>query len=257
LNLTLYNNSTADVDVNLLMSNESDTRHVGVVGRILGKNSPSDPPRATLLAVGSDSLSACLNPAPSRITIDGQAIFNPDNEIVTITQTDFFYGDVEIYSPLAFALTDTIRVDLETNETDINQDDLPDLTETFAYGNIRATLANRLPIGARVSLYVSTRGDSTIFDDPDALVIGPFTLEGATTDGDGFAIAPVTSTFNDSLDSQDITIFNNPTVYIAPKVELLPTGAGGSYVQATDYIGITATARIKVHAGDNIWDKNK
>ena len=256
LNLTLYNNSTADVDVDLTMEDETQTRQLALAGRIQGKDDIADPPRATVLTLDADSLSGFLDPAPSRITIIGEAIFNPDEEIITITRDDFFYGDVEITSPLAFFLADTVRVDLDANETDVNQDDLPDLEETFGYGKITAVLANRLPIGARVALYISTRSDSTMFDDPDALVIGPFTLESALTDINGFAIEEVTSTFEDSLDSQQILIFDNDVVYIAPKVELMPTSSAGSYIQGSDYIGIRATARIKVNVNENAWDGN-
>jgi len=257
LNLTLYNNSQADADVNLSMWDENRVRHIGLAGRISGKNNPADPPRATVLTLGSDSLAAFLNPAPSQITITGQAVFNPDTEIVTITRDDYFCGNIEINSPLAFMLTDTVNIDLEINKTNINQDDLPDLEETFGYGKITATLSNRLPVGAIVSLYISTRGDSTMFTDPDALVLGPYTLERALTDANGFAITPVVSAFEDSLDSQQFLIFDNDRVYIAPRVELLPTDTTGSYVRGSDYIGIRAMARIEVKAGDNIWNKNK
>lgn len=255
--LTLYNNSTADADVNLSINNESFSRNVALAGRIDGKLNQFDPPRATILTLGSDALIAFLNPAPERIAIVGQAIFNPEGEIVTITRDDYFFGKVKISSPLAFALRDTLKVDLDISKSDINQGDIPDLQSTFGYGKLTATLSNRLPVGASVSLYISTRGDSTIFEDPQALVIGPFTLNSAITDSSGFAIEPITSLFEDSLDSQDILIFDNDSVFIAPKVVLMPTAAGGSYIQGSDYLGIQATARIKINAGDNLWNDNK
>ncbi len=257
LNLTIYNNSTADADVNLSINNENFTRNLGLAGRIYGKANSFSPPRATVLALGSEQLSAFLNPPPERIAITGEAVFNPDGEMVTITSSDYFFGEVNITSPLAFSLNDTINVDLDINESDINEGDIPDLEKTFGYGKISATLSNRLPVGARVSLYISTRGDSTIYDDPNALVIGPFTLNSAVTDNDGFAIAPVVSVFEDSLDSQEILIFDNDKVYIAPKVVLMPTGVGGSYIQGSDYMRIQATARIQINAGDNLWDDDK
>jgi hypothetical protein len=257
LNLTLYNNSTADADVNLTIFNESLTKSLGLAGRVNGKLNRLDPPRATILTLGSEELAAFLNPPPERIAIVGQAIFNPEGEIVTITRNDYFFGEVKISSPLAFSLNDTIKVNLDINESDINQGDIPDLEKTFGYGKISATLSNRLPVGASVSLYISTRSDSTIFDDPNALVIGPFTLSSAAVDNDGYAIGPVTSTFEDSLDSHEILIFDNDKVYIAPKVVLMPTGIGGSYIQGSDYMGIQATARIKINAGDNLWDDDK
>lgn len=257
LNLTVYNNSTADADLNLSINNQNFTNNLGLSGRIYGKLNSYSPPRATVLTLGSEELAAFLNPPPERIAITGQAVFNPDGEIVTITSSDYFFGQVNITSPLAFSLNDTIKVELDINESDINEGDMPNLHETFGYGKISATLTNHLPVGAGVSLYVSTRSDSTIFDDPNALVIGPFTLNSAVTDNDGFAIEPVISVFEDSLDSQEILIFDNDKVYIAPKVVLMPTGSGGSYIQGSNFIGIRATARITINAGDNLWDDDK
>ncbi len=257
LNLTIYNNSTADADVNLMINNQDFTKNLRLTGRINGKINSYDPPRATVLRLGPEQLATFLNPPPERIAITGQAVFNPDGEIVRITSSDYFFGLVNIVSPLAFSLSDTINVDLDINESDINEGDVPDLEQTFGYGKITATLSNRLPIGASVSLYIGTVGDSTIFTDPNSLVIGPFALNRAVTDDDGYAVEPVTSVFEDSLDSQEILIFDNDKVYIAPKVVLTPTGSNGSYIQGSDYMGIRATARIKINAGDNLWDDDK
>ena len=255
LRMTLYNNSTADVFVDLQLEDETGTRNIALSDTVRGKDTPASGARATELTVGSVVLSSFLDPPPTQITITGTAIFNPNGEdSVTISQDDFFYGEVEIYSPLAFALSDTVSIDLDYNDIDIDQEDMPDFEETFIYGKISAELESHFPLGVKVSLYVSTRSDSTIFSDPDALVIGPFTLQSALTDSNGVVTEEITSEFNDSLSTAEIMIFENELLYIAPRVELLPTRAGGSVIQANDYIGITASARLRVMAGDNIWD---
>ena len=69
-------------------------------------------------------------------------------------------------------------------------------------------------------------------------------------------IQEITSAFDDSLSTAEIAIFENEQLYIAPQVELLPTGIGGSVIQGTDYISIIASARLRVKAGDNIWNKD-
>jgi len=257
LRMTLYNNSTADVYVDLLLEDENGDRNVSVQDTIRGKSLLSSIPEETEIIVTALTLSSFLNPAPQEINITGTAILNPaGSDSVRISRDDFFYGEVEIYSPLAFALSDTVDFDLDISDIEIDSEDMPDFEETFAYGKITAELTSHLPIGARVALYIGTNNDSAIFTNPNSIVVGPFTLQSAVTDVNGFAIEEVVSTFEDSLSSEEITIFENDIVYIAPQVELLPTAASGSVIRGSDYININATARIKVNAGEHLWDSN-
>jgi len=257
LRMILYNNSTTDVYVDLLLENEDGSRNVVVQDTIQGKSLSSSTPRETEIIVTALVLSDFLDPTPEEINISGSAILNPAGaDSVQISRDDFFYGEVEIYSPLAFALSDTVDFDLDISDIEIDSEDMPDFEETFAYGKITAELTSHLPIGARVALYIGTNNDSTIFTDPNSVVVGPFTLQSAVTDANGFAIEEVVSAFEDSLSSADITIFENETVYIAPQVELLPTAASGSVIQGSDYININATARVKINAGDHLWEDN-
>ena len=254
LRMYLYNNSTTDVLVDFQLQNNYGS-NITASNIINGKPLVSSEIEVTEIILGGDSLSAFLNPAPSQITIAGSAILNPNNaDSVTISSADFFYGEVEIYSPLAFALDSASTLDLEITDIEMNPDDMPDFNETFVYGNINATLTNRLPVGASVTLYLSTL--PTVFNDPNAIVIGPFTLESAVTDANGYSIEEVVSTFDDSLTTDDIAIFDNTLIYIAPKVELLPTGVNGSIIQGSDYISINASVRLRIKAGDHLWDNN-
>lgn len=255
LKIILYNNSTTDVYVDLLLSDETGTRNIAVSDTARGKINPADSASETEFTVGSLTLSSFLNPPPSEIFITGTAIFNPDYEdSVLISKYDFFYGEVEIYSPLAFALNDTIEIDLDITETEIESEDMPDFDETFVYGKIDAVLTNHLPLGTRVSLFIGT-DSSTIFED-SMVVIGPFILQSAQTDDEGHVSEAVNSVLTDSLTSDEIQIFENELIYIAPKVELLPTGEGGAIILGNDYISITATARLKVKAGEHLWEDN-
>jgi len=255
LRMILYNNSTTEVYIDLLLENEDGSRNVAVQDTIQARGFSSSTPEVTVIIVESLTLSSFLDPAPSVINISGTAILNPaGNDSVQIHMDDFFYGEVEIYSPLAFALADTIEIDLDISDVEIDNEDMPDFEETFVYGRINAELTSHLPIGARIALYIGTYSDDRIFTDPNSVVVGPFTLEQATTDVNGFAIEEVISVFSDSLTSSEITIFDNDIVYIAPQVQLLPTGPGGSVIQGSDYINITATARVRVNIGEHLWE---
>jgi hypothetical protein len=253
LRMRLYNNSTTDIYVDLLLSDETDTRNITVSDTIWGKSNPTDGARETELTIGSMILNSFLSPPPSEISITGSAVINPGyKDSILISKYDFFYGEVEIYSPLAFALNDTIELNLEITENEIESEDMPDFDETFIYGKIEATLTNHLPLGTRVSIFIGT-DSSTIFED-STVVIGPFVLQSALTDDEGYVTEAVNSVIDDSLSSDEIQIFENEIIYIAPKAVLLPTGDDGAIITGTDYIGITATARLKVKAGEHLWE---
>ena len=257
MRLRLYNNSTSDVYVDMLLENEDHSKSVVVQDTVRGKSLSTSLPRETEIVVTALELSSFLDPTPSVINITGTAIMNPANaDSITISRDDFFYGEIEISSPLAFALESASEIDLDITDADLSDEDKPDIEETLDYGYIHAELGSHLPVGMQMSLYIGTRSDSTIFDDPASIVVGPFVLESAPVDANGFATDEIAIVFDDTLTSSEFAIFNNDLVYIAPRVTLLPTTAAGSWIQGTDYITINATAQVRVNAGEHLWNND-
>ncbi|MEE9554858.1 MAG: hypothetical protein V3W18_11220 [candidate division Zixibacteria bacterium] len=253
MNLNLYNNSMVDADINLTISGGGNSIIIG--DRITGKPSPQSPAQLTVISVASQDLYDFLNPPPAQITISGEAIMNPDFAISTITANDNFYGDFEIYSPFALAISDTISIDLDINETTIDSDARPDnFDQTFKYGAIDVEFDSHLPLGISMTLYIGTIADSTLFDDPNTLVLGPYTLEPGIIDNNGHVIESVLSTVADSLDSNELSIFDNDTLYFGQQINLLPTDSVGVQVLGEDYINIKSNARIQLQVGDNLWN---
>ena len=255
LRLNLYNNSTVDADIDLLIQGGGNS--IAVNDRISGKSSPGAPAELTILSVDSQEISDFLNPPPDQITISGQAILNPDYAISTITADDSFYGEVEIYSPFALAISDTISIDMDISDTEIDEDSRPDnFNETFRYGAIDVEFDSHLPLGLSLTLYIGVVPDSTLYDDPATLILGPYALEPGITDENGHVIESVISNISESLDSDQLSIFDNDTVYFGQMINLLPTDPAGVQVLGTDYIGIKSNARMQIQVGDNIWDNN-
>jgi hypothetical protein len=255
LRLNLYNNSTVEADVDLLIQGGGNS--ISINDRISGKSSPGDPAELTILSVDSQEISDFLNPPPDQITISGQAILNPDYAISTITASDNFYGELEIYSPFAFAISDTISIDMDISDSEIDEDSRPDdFNETFRYGAIDVEFDNHLPLGLSLTLYIGIVPDSTLYDHPATLVLGPYALESGITDENGHVVESVISNMSESLDSDELSIFDNDTVYFAQMINLLPTDPAGVQVLGTDYVGIRSNATIEVKVGDNIWDDN-
>lgn len=253
LTFNLYNNSTADADIDIDIS--GDGRSINVVGRIAGKQSVSDPAELTTILVDSDQLSTLLNPPPATILISGEAVLNPDYQIATITANDHLYGDIEIYSPFALAIVQPISIDMDISENEIDPDSRPDdFRETFRYGSVDVDIESHLPLGVALTVYIGTVADSGLYDDPNTLVLGPDTLLAGTTDSLGRVVESAFSQISYTLNSDDLAIFDNDTVYFGQQITLMATDSSGVQIMGTDYIKIRSDATMEVQIGENLWD---
>ena len=255
LTFNLYNNSTVDADFDMDIS--GDGRTINITGRVAGKQSVNDPAELTTILVDSDQLSTLLDPPPATILISGEAILNPDYEIATITAGDYIYGDIEIFSPFALAIVDPISIDMEISENEIDPDSRPDnFTETFRYGSVDVDIESHLPLGVALTVYIGTVSDSGLYDDPNTLVLGPDTLQAGVTDPGGRVVESTMSQISYTLNSDDLAIFNNDTIYFGQQIDLLATDSSGVQVLGTDYIRIRSDATMQVQFGENLWDEN-
>jgi hypothetical protein len=255
LTFNLYNNSTVEADIDIDIS--GDGRLINISGRVAGKQSVIDPPELTTILVDSDQLSTLLDPPPATITISGDAILNPDYQVATITANDYIYGDIEIYSPFAFAINSPISIDMDISENEIDPDSRPDnFAETFQYGSVDVEIESHLPLGVALTVYIGTQGDSGLYSDPTTLILGPDTLQAGLTDPGGTVVESAFSQISYTLDSDDLAIFDNDTVYFGQQLSLLATDSSGVQVLGTDYIKIRSDATMQVQIGENLWDEN-
>lgn len=253
--LNLYNNSTVPSDVDLVIA--GDGRTLDIQGRIDGKFSPADPPKLTTISIGSEDLSDFLNPPPGMISISGNATLNPDYDIVTMTAADYINGDIYIYSPFALAISSPISIDMDISDCGIDHESRPDnFMETFRHGSIDVDLESHLPLTVAATIYIGTRRDSSLFDDPGTLILGPDTLQAGIVGPDGRVTESVLSQLSFTLDSRDIGLFDNDIIYYAQRLELLTTDSSGVQIHGTDYLRIKAYGTVQVQFGDNLWGGN-
>ncbi len=253
-NLNLFNNSTVPANVDLTVSGNG--KNISVSGLVEGKSTPLSAAAQTILSVPSSELSNFLNPPPAQITISGQAIINPDYGITTVTNNDFFYGEVEISSPFAMAILDTIGVDLDIQKTNIDSKSRPEnFQETVKYGTFEANIENHLPLGTSLTVFIGIAGDSTLYTSDSTLVLGPYILAPGITDSLGRVAQSINSIISDSLGSDQLRIFDHDSVFIGQQIDLLPTDSIGILVTGTDYVRIIANTRIQLQLGDNMWNK--
>ncbi len=251
LYLNFYNNVQIDSDIDITLTG-SNSKTLLVEGTILGKEAGATEPRKTTITVEPEELSAFLDPPPNQIDMQGSATLNPDGGTGTVATTDYIYGDFLISSPLAFSIADTADIDLDIESKEIS-DDAPDFDDRVHYMVINADIASHLPVGAEVSIYISTLDDSSMYSDPGAVVVGPMYLTAAPIDDNGYASGESTAFFTDSLTSADVEIFENDRIYIGKKVKIYtPDSGSGVTIRSSDYINISATALAELEiGGDN------
>ena len=105
-------------------------------------------------------------------------------------------------------------------------------------------MENHLPLGSLVTIYIGHRSDSTLYTDPSTLVLGPYHLPPASVDDNGIVNESISSIISDSLDSAELEIFNNDSLFFGQRIELLPTGDEGATLTGNDFMGIRAQARL-------------
>jgi hypothetical protein len=255
LRFNVYNNSTVEADFDMDIS--GDGRSINVTGRVAGKQNVNDSAQLTTILIDSDQLSTLLDPPPATISISGDAVLNPDYGIATMTADDYMYGDIQIYSPFAFAILSPISIDMDISENEIDPDSRPDnFMETFRYGSVDVDIESHLPLGVALTVYIGTLSDSSLYDDPATLVLGPDTLQAGITDQSGTVVGSAFSQISYTLDSNDLSIFDNDTVYIGQRLNLLATDTSGVQVLGTDYLRLRSDATMEVQIGENLWEEN-
>jgi len=190
-----------------------------------------------------------INSQPSRILITGSIEVGNGTTRATVYDTSSVAGSFLFRAPLIVALPqhtstaepDTLEIEEDTREA--VRDNLMELA-------IVADIENHVPISGNVSLYFSkTRGDETLYDQPD-LIIGPVSFSPATlTNGDPKVVAtPGASQWNQTMTkAEDIVLFEEEELYMGIKFNFNGTQGELAKIRPLDYIRIQAHGAAKVH----------
>jgi hypothetical protein len=244
LHLTFHNGAAFPADLNLVISGDNG-KQLDLSGRIQARTAPQVP-RTTTIVKGEEEVSDFLNPFPEEITVTGQAIFNPDYAEGYLTSEDFIYGEIEIRSPLAFAILDTAEMEMDIEEVDGDWEE----ADRLRSGDVTAELENHLPVGAEVTLYIGQVGDDRIYDHPGTVVVGPLSIAAGQTSQLGLTTAASHNSFQEGLSRQELEVFDNEVIYVAKRIILFPTVLEeGVSIQSSDYLRVQATAALSVEVG--------
>lgn len=248
LTLSLINNSMIPAYVDLTISGGPESIYLS--GEIAPKRSHDDPAMITTLTATPEQTSRFFNPAPNQITISASAVVNPDYQVAEVTRQDNFYGQMVFNSAFAFAIADTVSARPEISQ--LSLDSRPDdFDNRLRYGKFDVTFENHLPVGTLLTFYLGLAGDSSLYTSQSTIKLGPYVVAPAQTDSTGHVILATLSSICDSLDNGKLELFDNDSLYLGQKIELLPTGLNGVTVIGSDYLGIRAGARLQIMIGDN------
>jgi hypothetical protein len=202
-------------------------------------------PGVTILVV--DELSEFLSPIPSEITITGSAIVGDGATSGGVTEDDFVWGRIEISSPLEMSVGAT-EFKADINKADIDSDDIDEITERLNHGSAYTHIANHLPLGASLTLYLG--GDSlTLYDNPE-LTIGPIEVSSGMVGAGGLVVDSVGSDNTIELTHDDLQILNNETLYIGQMITFPGTNGESVRIVSSDYLDVRAYITVSTRIGD-------
>ncbi len=195
-----------------------------------------------------------LWPLPGQVACAGTVTLGGETADITITAADFIRAGVEFAAP-AHLYVDDVQLDLEPTAIDLSSDDYGDRTDRLMAAIVTVTIQNRFPLGGEFVLRAAA--DSIAVDGDGAVVFGPSTVAPATTDAQGFAVAPATSVLTYELNRQQLALFERDRVWFAESLRLVGPGAGTpARIAAGDVMDWQAVARLELKLDSDVrpWE---
>ncbi len=227
------------------MQGQLDLTLLGNNGKTLniaGTIDAASPTAAVVSQIVDTTVADFLSPMPSLITISGTTSFGDGVSEGTIRNNDFVHASVRIETPLEVILPRTvIAPDIESK--DINQDDFDPVTDHVIEARLIYNVINRLPVGASVNIYLS-RDSATVVSNPEVSFIDEIFVVPAPTVG-GIASDTISTGYQTVvIDSLDVNILKNDSLYIATEIILEDTNGQPIKLTVNDYL--TLIGRIEV-----------
>ncbi|MEW5795747.1 MAG: hypothetical protein AB1772_05250 [Candidatus Zixiibacteriota bacterium] len=183
-----------------------------------------------------------LSPFPSQITISGGATFGDGVSVGSVRIGDYIRATVDILAPLEVILPRTVVTpDIESEF--IDPDDFDPVNDHVLEARLIYNAINRLPLGATINLFLS--GDSaTVLTNPQASFVDEIYVVAAPTVGGIASDTVSTGYLQVVIDSVDVEVLKNDTLYIGTQIVLDDTNGLPVKLTASDYL--TLTGRIEV-----------
>ncbi len=215
----------------------------GKILEITGTIAPRGLSVRELTTITNNDVGDFLNPIPDSITIGGSITFG-DNVSHTISVSDSIFASFNIYAPLHVKVNNAEITDIDIERTDLDSADMVQITEHVVEARFVYTIINHLPLGVSAVIQIGT-DSASLYTNP-ALVLDTLYAGAAPVD-------PITSiTIADQitegeifLDSADIQILNNDTLFIRPLLFLNSSDTSGVLLTGSDYFTIQGRIEIE------------
>ncbi len=238
LNLDVYSGVNFPADLSLVIEGDGDQRI-----ELSGSVEAGSPWAAALTTIQEDDLDPLLDPVPQELTVTGELICGDGVSSGVVNEEDFFFGTIEVSSPLELIL-DSCQVQIDQDSHTVNDDLRSLIQDQLNSGQVIVKIESHLPLDARVWILVSTNKEN-IFSDPE-LLLGPVNVPRGELDQNGLVIGSATSEAAISLSHEELQIFRNSPFYMAGKIDF--PGTGGKMIRAlgTDFIQIKSCLELEV-----------
>lgn len=222
-------------------------QHKVIDGTVL----PGTPEAPVVSIIADSSLGTFMSPIPETITVNGSATFGDGVTSGSVNPDDVVVAAITITSPLELII-DAASFDGEYESTKIEQDDISKITDNLKLASFYTTVSNRLPLG--VSAQILLGGDSaTLYSDPE-LVLGPIDVAPGVLRPDGTVEAPTISENVLAIDSTQISILENPTLWIGEIFTLQSTNGESVRLTASDSLTVNSYIEVDFNFSESLWE---
>jgi hypothetical protein len=238
LSLDIHNGVNFPADLSVTIQGDKGQRL-----ELFGDIEAGTPWATAVTTIQEDDLDPLLDPVPQRITVTGKVTCGDGVSSGTVNEEDFFFGEIEITSPLELIL-DSCQVQMDADSYNVN-DDVKSLIEDQVNSSQMITkIESHLPLDAKVLIFLSKNKES-IFSDPD-LVIGPVDVPRGELDHNGLVVASRMSESTIALDHEELQVFRNSPFYMAGKLDFPGTNGNMVKAKAEDFIQINSYIEFEV-----------
>lgn len=237
--LTLEIENGIDLPGNLNIQIDGDN---GNSLNLSGSISASGGLSSAISTIIEPSAGSFLSPTPSQIDVSGSIVFAQGGYQGRIEANDFITATVTFVAPLEIVITaSTIETDIERTEIDTSS--ISVVTEHVLEARFIYNMISHLPIGAQIDIYFGA-DSATLFANPQ-LMINAINLPAAPVDISGLVTDTISSDYQEIfLDSTDIKILENDTLFIGSRINLSGTNGQSVKITANDYISITGRVEV-------------
>ncbi|MCH8027112.1 MAG: hypothetical protein IID63_03200 [candidate division Zixibacteria bacterium] len=237
--LTLEIENGIDLPGNLNIQIDGDN---GNSLNLTGSISASGGLSSAISTIIEPSAGSFLSPTPSQIDVSGSIVFAQGGYQGRVEANDFITATVTFVAPLEIVIQpSTIETDIERTEIDTSSIGI--ITEHVREARFIYNIISHLPLGAQIDIYFGP-DSSTLFANPQ-LLINAITLPAAPVDISGIVTDTISTDYQEIyLDSTDIKILENDTLFIGSRLNLSGTGGQSVKITANDYLSITGRVEV-------------